>query len=177
MASRSHAAGPLPGSGRRRPIPAPALPPPQSLARLLAVTLLTVAVVVIWSLRGDPAPPAVEPAPAISVVPADAPAPAEARISLPNATPPSQGPVVFSAAPAPPPALPRLHPHALPRPPEPADPHQPAEFIRFIAQPGDTLYDVSVVYGVSIEQLLRFNPGLGDGANIVVGQVIFIPEE
>lgn len=177
MASRSHAAGPLPGSARRRPIPAPALPPPQSLARLLAVVLLTVAVVFVWSLRGDPAPAAVEPAPAISVVPADSPAPAEARISLPDATLPSQGPIVFSATPAPPSALPQLHPHALPRPPEPADPVQPAGFIRFIAQPGDTLYDVSVVYGVSIDELLRFNPGLGDGANIVVGQVIFIPEE
>ena len=176
MLSTSHAAGSLRGSAGRRPITAPALRPPQSPVRLLAVVLLTVAVVTVWGRRDEPAPVAAEPQ-VISVVRADpAPAP-EARISLPAAAAATPAPAEFSAGPAPAIVLPRLRADALPRPPEPADPVQPAAFIHFIAQPGDTLYDVSVVYGVSIDDLLRFNPGLGDGTQILVGQIIFVPEE
>ena len=177
MLSTSHVAGSLRGSAGRRPVTAPALRPPQSPVRLLAVVVLTVAVVMVWGRREDPAPVAVEPAQVISVVRADPPPTPEARISLPTATVATQAPAEFSAAPAPAIVLPRLRADALPRPPEPADPIQPAAFIHFIAQPGDTLYDVSVVYGVSIDDLLRFNPALGDGTQILVGQIIFVPEE
>lgn len=66
-------------------------------------------------------------------------------------------------------------PEALPRPPEPLDPVQPLRFERFIVQPGDTLFDISAVYGVSIDDLLRFNPNLGNGARIDIGQLVRIP--
>ncbi len=177
MLSTSHAAGPLRGRIGRRPITAPALRPPQSPVRLLAVVVLTVAVVTVWGRRDDPAPVAAEPPQVISVVGAEPPPAAEARISLPAATVAAQEPAQFSAAPAPAVVLPRLRADALPRPPEPADPVQATAFIHFIAQPGDTLYDVSVVYGVSIDDLLCYNPGLGDGTQILVGQIIFVPEE
>ena len=66
-------------------------------------------------------------------------------------------------------------PEALPRPPEPLDPIQPQRFERFIVQSGDTLFDISNVYGVSIDDLLRFNSSLGDGTRIDVGQIVRIP--
>jgi LysM repeat protein len=52
---------------------------------------------------------------------------------------------------------------------------QPLRFERFIVQPGDTLFDISAVYGVSIDDLLRFNPNLGNGARIDIGQLVRIP--
>jgi len=71
--------------------------------------------------------------------------------------------------------LPRLRPNALPRPPEQSQPIQPSSFVRFTAQHGDTIYDRSTVYGVSIDDILRFNPTLGDGTQISIGQLIFVP--
>ena len=35
--------------------------------------------------------------------------------------------------------------------------------------------DISVVYGVSIDEILLFNPDLGDGSRVDVGQVVVIP--
>ena len=65
---------------------------------------------------------------------------------------------------------------ALPRPPEPAEPERPDRFVRFTVQPGDTLYDISVVYGVSIEEILQYNLVLGNGARIEVGGVVLVPQ-
>nr|AIE95472.1 hypothetical protein [uncultured marine group II/III euryarchaeote AD1000_66_E09] len=66
-------------------------------------------------------------------------------------------------------------PKDLPRPPEPPEPLQPLRFERFLVQPGDTLYEISNVYKVSIMDLLRFNRNLGDGEKISVGQTVLIP--
>lgn len=178
MVAQPHAAPVRTDAPGRRPITAPALRPPQSLSRLLAVVLLTVSVVIAWSLRDDDAPPSAG-SQAITVIGADAPAAPVDRISLPQgaATAPIQGPVATAVTAGDSTDLPRLRPNALPRPPEPADPIQPGRFVRFVAQPGDTVYDVSIVYGVSIDEILRFNPTLGDGTQIVVGQVIFVPAD
>ena len=66
-------------------------------------------------------------------------------------------------------------PKDLPRPPELPDPLQPLRFERFLVQPGDTLYEISNVYKVSIADLLRFNRNLGDGEKISIGQTVLIP--
>ena len=66
-------------------------------------------------------------------------------------------------------------PRDLPRPPEPPEPLQPLRFERFLVQPGDTLYEISNVYKVSIMDLLLFNRNLGDGEKISVGQTVLIP--
>lgn len=161
----------------RAPIVAPALQPLQSLPRLLTVILLTALVVLVWSLEDEPAPSATA-APGITVIGGAVQAAPTAEIAAPQgASVPIQGPTALIAADAAAVDLPRLHPNALPRPPEPAEAIQPGSFIRFTAQPGDTIYDVSIVYGVPIDEILRFNPALGDGTQIRVGQLIFIPAD
>lgn len=128
--------------------------------RLAVIVALTLAVVAVWS-QWDTAPP---PAPAPTLQGAELAISApqgEFRIDLP--------PTANGAA-----TVPR-QPNAIPRPPELPEPPQPGEFIRFIVQPGDTLFDISTVYGVSIDDLLRFNPALGDGSLVDVGALVWIP--
>ena len=163
----------------RPPLVAPALQPLQSLPRLLAVILLTGLVVLVWSLRDEPAPSATAPgAPGITLIGGGVQAAPTAEIAAPQgASVPIQGPTTLSADDAAAVDLPRLRPNALPRPPELVEPIQPGRFIRFTAQPGDTIYDVSIVYGVTIDEILRFNPALGDGTQIRVGQLIFVPAD
>ncbi|MCY3888252.1 MAG: LysM peptidoglycan-binding domain-containing protein [Chloroflexi bacterium] len=64
----------------------------------------------------------------------------------------------------------------LPGPPPPAEPARPDSFIRFTIQPGDSIFDISVVYGVSVEEILRFNPELGDGTRVFAGQEVLVPQ-
>lgn len=64
----------------------------------------------------------------------------------------------------------------LPGPPQPAEPERPDSFIRFTIQPGDTVFDISLVYDISIEEILRFNPELGDGTRVFVGQEVLVPQ-
>ncbi len=147
-----------PGRRRMPTVSGPPLTARARLVRLLAVAAATVVVVAVWSLRDDN--PQIGP-------------PAEARITAP-APEARLGEILPSAGDRlPPPSA--LVPDALPRPPEPAEPIQPASFERFIVQRGDTLYDISVVFGVSIDDLLRFNRTLGDGASLSVGQTVLVP--
>ena len=67
-------------------------------------------------------------------------------------------------------------PIQLPGPPQPAEPERPDAFIRFTVQPGDTVFDISQVYGISVEEILRFNPSLGDGTRVFVGQEVSVPQ-
>ena len=165
---------------------APALQPAQSLPRLLAGFVLTALVVTVWSLRADPTPVAPAPSEANTVLGDTDPAGPTAEIAAPESAPAAssqpmddliQGPQMIAPDTAESVDLPRLRPGALPRPPEMPEPIQPGSFIRFIAQPGDTIYDVSIVYGVPIDEILRFNPTLGDGTQIDVGQLIFVPDD
>ena len=64
----------------------------------------------------------------------------------------------------------------LPGPPPPTEPARPDSFIRFTIQPGDSIFDISVVYGVSVEEILRFNPELGDGTRVFAGQEVLVPQ-
>lgn len=128
--------------------------------RLAVIVALTVAVVAVWSEWGAaglsaPAPVLQSADLAISVPQG------EVRIDVP--------PTGNGAA-----TVPR-QPNAIPRPPELPEPAPPDEFIRFIVQPGDTLFDISTVYGVGIDDLLRFNPALGDGSLVDVGQLVWVP--
>ena len=66
-------------------------------------------------------------------------------------------------------------PKDLPRPPELPEPIQPLRFERFLVQPGDTLFEISNVYKVSIAEILRFNRNIGNGEQLSVGQIVIIP--
>lgn len=131
--------------------------------RLAAVAAATGVVVALWNGIDvpDPAAPATNTGAAIM-----APAPEVRLTTTPDAVA-DAGTAVPGAADG---------QAALPRPPEPADPERPDRFVRFTVQPGDTLYDISVVYGVSIEEILQYNPALGDGTRIEVGGVVLVPQ-
>lgn len=62
-----------------------------------------------------------------------------------------------------------------PMAPVTAPPHSPApEMTKYIVQEGDTLYDISLRYDVSIEELIRINK-LQDPNSLAVGQELLIP--
>ena len=126
------------------------------LMRTLAVAAATSVVVGVWSTQDGTSPTIRQ-----SAISAPAPEVATAE---------SQTSPVLSAA-----ETISVPPNALPRPPELDEPARPDRFERFVVERGDTLYDVSVVYGVSIEDLLRFNPALGNGSRIDAGQLVMIP--
>ncbi len=157
------------------PLVAPALHPMQSLPRLLMVALATLLVVLIWGLQDPTAAPPAAPAPdqvagpASSAAVGEIAAPAGATGTL--ATLPATDPAPAAAAVD----LPRLHPNAVPRPPEPADPVQPARFDRYTVAPGDAIFNIALARGISVDDILRYNPTLGDGTRISIGDVIFIP--
>jgi murein DD-endopeptidase MepM/ murein hydrolase activator NlpD len=58
--------------------------------------------------------------------------------------------------------------------PTPSPP--PAEAQRYTVVDGDTLSDIALRFGVTVEDMVRFN-GLPDAESIVVGQELFIPAE
>ena len=127
------------------------------LLRLAAIAALTGAVVIVGALQGS----------AVSN-PASV-----AQITLPAAAASHAlgefraGDVIRRA--------PALAENALPRPPDMAEPLQPTLFERVTLQRGDTIFDLSVIYDVSITEVLRFNPDLGDGSRVDVGQVVLVP--
>ena len=126
------------------------------LMRMLAVAAATSVVVGVWSTQDDTNP-------SIQQSAISAPAPEVTTEKL-QTSPVLSGVETIS-----------VPPNALPRPPELDEPARPNRFERFVVQRGDTLYDVSVVYGVSIDDLLRFNPSLGNGSRIDVGQLVMVP--
>jgi hypothetical protein len=121
------------------------------LARLLVIAALTAIVVAVWAIADDP-PPSVA-LPATQVVEANITAP-PAEIRDPTAA--------VAVAPA----------RAVTQRPEPLTPD---EFISYLVQPGDVIFDIARFNGATVDDLLRFNPGLGDGTRIDVGQIIMIP--
>ena len=67
-------------------------------------------------------------------------------------------------------------PSQLPAPPPPAEPERPDSFIRYTIQPGDSIFDISAAHGVSVEEILHFNPEIGDGTRVFVGQEVLVPQ-
>ncbi len=132
--------------------------PRRSLWRVGTVAGLTGAVVGLWMVI-DPGDPARDHADAVITAPAP-----EASTLGQLAPPDRPGPDATPAA------------GALPTPPAPPEPDRPDSFIRYLVQPGDTVYDISLVYGVPIPDILRFNPSLGDGTRIQPGQIVLVPE-
>ena len=177
MASPPPVAGPLPGRPAgpfpaRRPGPS-GLPARARLWRVLAVAALTAGAVGVWRLTDDAAAPP-PPLAGTSGFPVETPATARVDLSLP--APEQRAPTVGGARNLVEAAPTRPFPaDALPQPPELPEPTRPDTFIRFIIQRGDTIYDVSIVYGVSIEEILRYNPALGDGSDVDVGQRVLVP--
>ena len=132
------------------------------LARLTIIATLTVIVVLVWSESTGGTPQAVSAlaAPVRSSV-ISAPLP-ETRVDL----------ALLGTS-----ARPQLpsQTNAIPRPPEFPEPARPMNFIHFVVQPGDTIFVISLVYGVAIDDILVFNPDLGDGTRVDVGQVVIVP--
>ena len=147
----------------------------QSLPRLLLVALVTLLVVLVWALQ-EPGPAAPDPASAdLAVAPAIPHALTEiiapAGIISEPSSPVSSGPADAIATID---QL-RLHPNSLPRPPEPLDPLRPARLDRYTVIFGDAIFNIARARGVSVDDILLYNPSLGDGTRIVPGDVIFIP--
>lgn len=132
------------------------------LARLAIIATLTAIVVLVWSESTGGTPQAA-PAQAASVRSGviSAPAP-ETRVD--------QTLLGASARPQRP-----SQANAIPRPPEFPEPARPMNFIHFVVQPGDTIFVISLVYDVAIDDILVFNPDLGDGTRVDVGQVVIVP--
>ena len=140
------------------------------LLRLILIAALTSLVVAVWATQDDAEPTALPgTAPATSALSgvqgASSTITAPAAEQRGSAAPPN-----ISAGPA---VVPQ--PNAIPRPPEQPEPLTPTEFVRFSVARADTVFDISVVYGVSIAEILRYNPNLGDGSQVDVGQLIFVP--
>lgn len=55
------------------------------------------------------------------------------------------------------------------------DSQQPARTIRYVVQPGDTLYRIAQRHRTSVTAILSVNPQIEDPAFILPGQVIYIP--
>ncbi len=143
------------------------------LWRVALVGGLTLVVVLVWALRES----AADPAPTLESAPLEAAAP-------PAAAPSPQA----AAEPAPPTAEPALHRIAAPAPlqppaqsgiipgrPDPPAPPSPSAFERYIVQRGETLFLIAALRGVALDDLLLFNPELGDGSVLHAGAAIWIP--
>ena len=140
------------------------------LLRLILIAALTGVVVAVWATQDDARPRAL-PGTVLATSELSSGQAASSTITAPAAEQRgSAAPPNITAEPA---VVPQ--PNAIPRPPAQPEPLTPAEFIRFTVAPADTVFDISVVYGVSIAEILRYNPNLGDGSQIDVGQLIFVP--
>ena len=139
------------------------------LIRLILIAALTGAVVAVWATQGAPAPSALPGNASTSEIAIGQGG--SAAITAPAAE--RRGSVAPTSIDIGPAVVPQ--PNAIPRPPERAEPQTPAEFIRFTVAPADTVFDISVVYGVSIAEILRYNPNLGEGSQVDVGQLIYVP--
>lgn len=63
----------------------------------------------------------------------------------------------------------------IPGRPDPPAPLRPAAFERYLVQRGETLFLIGALRGVAVEDLLLFNPELGDGSMLAAGAMIWIP--
>ena len=147
--------------------------------RIALVGGLTLAVVLIWSLREPAAPPSLE-----AVAAAPAALETRAPAAAPTIAEPPQTAAVpqAAAAPAAKAAIEQAAPvewpeqsGIIPGRPDPAAPPRPADFERYIVQRGETLVLIAALRGVTLDDLLRFNPELGDGSMLNAGAAIWIP--
>ena len=154
-------------------------PPPAGadlnwLWRIALVGGLTIVVVLVWALREpqpvlQPQPTAAQPA---AVQPTSPPAAATPAQTEPAAAPAQ--PLQPTAEPAPtiaPPAPSGI----IPGRPDPPAPPQPHAFERYLVQRGETLILIAALRGVALNDLLLFNPELGDGSILQAGAQIWIP--
>ena len=159
----------------RTPIVAPALRPMQSLPRLLLVASATILVVLVWGLQepgpASPAPVAADPAAAPAIPGAStviaAPSGIVSDLAFTITSTLTDGIATIDST--------RLHPNALPRPPELEDPIRPTRLNRYTVTFGDAIFNIARARGVSVDDILLYNPSLGDGTHIAPGDVIFIP--
>ena len=63
----------------------------------------------------------------------------------------------------------------IPGRPDPPAPPSPSAFERYIVQRGETLFLIAALRGVALDDLLLFNPELGDGSVLHAGAAIWIP--
>lgn len=52
----------------------------------------------------------------------------------------------------------------------------PCSGVKYTIGPGDSLWRISQTFGITVDEILSNNPQLTDPNNIVVGQIICIPE-
>lgn len=153
-------------------------PPPAGadlnwLWRIALVGGLTIVVVLVWALR--------EPQPVLQPQPPAAQAAAVQPISPPAAATQTEAPVVAATAqPAriaePAPAVAPPTPSGIiPGRPDPPAPPQPHAFERYLVQRGETLILIAALRGLPLNDLLLFNPELGDGSILQAGAQIWIP--
>ena len=141
------------------------------LLRLILVAALTGVVVAIWTAQNEDTAASAWPVTIRAID--ESPYAQSAKSEIIAPAPEQRG----STRPPDTTTLPAVAPQTdeIPRPPEQPEPRRPTEFVRFTIAPADTVFDISIVYGVSIAEILRYNPNLGDGSQVDVGQLIFVP--
>lgn len=154
-------------------------PPPAGadlnwLWRIALVGGLTIVVVLVWALREpqpvlQPQPPAIQPT---TVQPTSPPAAATQTETSPATAAPAQPARIAEPAPAIAPPAPS---GIIPGRPDPPAPPQPHAFERYLVQRGETLFLIAALRGVPLNDLLLFNPELGDGSILQAGAQIWIP--
>lgn len=161
-------------------------PPPAGadlnwLWRIALVGGLTIVVVLVWALRDSTPPPDTPPIPDPALARNVPTAPA-ARAAPPAAEPaPQPAPIQPVAQPTQPIAKPAStvewpkQSGIIPGRPDPIPPPRPAAFERYIVQRGETLVLIAALRGVPLNDLLLFNPELGDGSILQAGAQIWIP--
>ena len=153
------------------------------LWRIALVGGLTIVVVLVWALR-DSTPPLAAPPLADPTLARNATTVPAARTAPPAAEPASQ-PALAQTDPAAQPPQPVAEPAPtiewpkqsgiIPGRPDPIPPPRPAAFERYIVQRGETLVLIAALRGVDLDDLLLFNPELGDGSILPAGAQIWIP--
>ena len=144
------------------------------LWRIALVGGLTLIVVLVWALR-ETSPAAPAPiAPTAAAEPVPSPSPIAAPVSQSAAAEP---PVAPPLPPAAKPASAKWPAQSgiIPGRPDPLAPLQPHAFERYLVQRGETLILIAALRGVNLDELLLFNPELGDGSILPAGAQIWIP--
>lgn len=154
-------------------------PPPAGadlnwLWRIALVGGLTIVVVLVWALREpqpvlQPQPTAIQPA---TVQPTSPPAAAPLVQTEPAAAPAQPPQPTAEAAPT---IVPPAPSGIIPGRPDPPAPPQPHAFERYLVQRGETLFLIAALRGLPLNDLLLFNPELGDGSILQAGAQIWIP--
>ncbi len=141
---------------------------------------LTLIVVLVWALQeSSPQTALVGQAEVQSVVAASGAAAAQAvgqpaALEQRAAARAAAAPSALAAEQAGPVEWPRQS-GIIPGRPDPPAPPSPSAFERYIVQRGETLFLIAALRGVALDDLLLFNPELGDGSVLHAGAAIWIP--